>query len=124
MEIGEKAARKPKLMKMGVMTAVTIGIHNFRKECYVYGCLDNPTLGISIATAIAIHNIPEGIAVPFLSIMPREAAKSIWYHPAVRFGRTSGSLTYIPHTHAVPVTRSYGMCLCGSSRYYGVHLCR
>ena len=25
--------------------------------------IDNPTLGISIAIAIALHNIPEGIAV-------------------------------------------------------------
>ncbi|HQB23621.1 MAG TPA: zinc transporter ZupT [Bacteroidales bacterium] len=64
MELGEKAAGKPKLMKMGVMTAVTIGIHNFPEGIATFmAALDNPTLGISIATAIAIHNIPEGIAV-------------------------------------------------------------
>jgi ZIP family zinc transporter len=64
MELGEKAAGKPKLMKMGVMTAVAIGIHNFPEGIATFmAALDNPTLGISIATAIAIHNIPEGIAV-------------------------------------------------------------
>ena len=51
-------------MKMGVMTAVAICIHNFPEGIATFmAALDNPTLGISIATAIAIHNIPEGIAV-------------------------------------------------------------
>ncbi|NDW12732.1 zinc transporter ZupT [Bacteroides sp. 214] len=53
-----------KLMKMGVMTALAIGIHNFPEGIATFtSAIENPTLGVAIATAIAIHNIPEGIAV-------------------------------------------------------------
>lgn len=52
------------LMRMGVMTAVAIGIHNFPEGIATFtAAVQNPTLGIAIAAAIAIHNIPEGIAV-------------------------------------------------------------
>lgn len=53
-----------KLMKMGVMTALAIGIHNFPEGIATFvAAIENPTLGLAIAVAIAIHNIPEGIAV-------------------------------------------------------------
>ena len=53
-----------KLMRMGLMTALVIGIHNFPEGIATFmSAIDNPTLGIAIAAAIAIHNIPEGIAV-------------------------------------------------------------
>ena len=56
--------RNAKLMKMGVMTALAIAIHNFPEGIATFtAALENPTLGIAIAAAIAIHNIPEGIAV-------------------------------------------------------------
>lgn len=56
--------RDPKLMKMGVMTALAIGIHNFPEGIATFAsAVENPALGIAIAAAIAIHNIPEGIAV-------------------------------------------------------------
>ena len=56
--------RNRKLMRMGLMTALVIGIHNFPEGVATFmSALDNPTLGIAIAAAIAIHNIPEGIAV-------------------------------------------------------------
>lgn len=55
---------EPKLMKMGVMTALAITIHNFPEGIATFiSAVENPALGIAIATAIAIHNIPEGIAV-------------------------------------------------------------
>ncbi len=55
---------KSKLMRMGVMTALAIGVHNFPEGMATFmAAWDNPTLGIAIAVAIAIHNIPEGIAV-------------------------------------------------------------
>ena len=54
----------PRLMRMGVMTALAIGIHNFPEGIATFAtAVENPTLGIAIAVAIAIHNIPEGIAV-------------------------------------------------------------
>lgn len=54
----------PKLMRMGVMTALAIAIHNFPEGIATFTtAVDNRTLGVAIAVAIAIHNIPEGIAV-------------------------------------------------------------
>ncbi len=51
-------------MRMGLMTALAIGIHNFPEGIATFAtAVENPTLGIAIAVAIAIHNIPEGIAV-------------------------------------------------------------
>jgi ZIP family zinc transporter len=55
---------KNKLMRMGLFSALAIGIHNFPEGLATFMAgLHTPTLGISIAVAIAIHNIPEGLAV-------------------------------------------------------------
>lgn len=63
----EEMKRRPrhgKLMRMGVMTALAIGIHNLPEGIATFmTAMDDTTLGIAIAVAIAIHNIPEGIAV-------------------------------------------------------------
>ena len=64
MEKSESENNKQKLMRMGVFSALAIGIHNFPEGLATFiGALQDPALGISIAIAIAIHNIPEGIAV-------------------------------------------------------------
>lgn len=56
--------RRGGLMRVGIMTALVIGIHNFPEGIATFmSAVDNPALGIAIAAAIAIHNIPEGIAV-------------------------------------------------------------
>jgi len=53
-----------KLLRMGLFTALAIGIHNFPEGMITFfSTLQNPVMGFSIAAAIAIHNIPEGIAV-------------------------------------------------------------
>ncbi|SEA34860.1 zinc transporter, ZIP family [Desulfuromusa kysingii] len=53
-----------KLKRMGMFTALAIGIHNFPEGLATFtAALTDPSLGIAIAVAIAIHNIPEGIAV-------------------------------------------------------------
>lgn len=63
-EMDRQDAKNPKLMRMGVMTALAIAIHNFPEGIATFTtALENPTLGIAIAAAVAIHNIPEGIAV-------------------------------------------------------------
>ena len=55
---------KSKLMRMGMLTALAIGIHNFPEGLATFtAAINDPELGIAIAIAIAIHNIPEGIAV-------------------------------------------------------------
>ena len=52
----DKQPRNPKLMRMGVLTALAIGIHNFPEGIATFtSAVDNMTLGVAI--------IPEGIAV-------------------------------------------------------------
>ncbi len=53
-----------KLMRMGLFTALAIGIHNFPEGLATFlAALQDPDLGIAIAIAVALHNIPEGISV-------------------------------------------------------------
>ena len=55
---------KSALMRMGLLSALAIAIHNFPEGLATFtGALQDPALGLSIAVAIAIHNVPEGIAV-------------------------------------------------------------
>ena len=65
-----KAPAKPqpghekKLMRMGLFTALAIGIHNFPEGLATFlAALEDPSLGVAIAIAIALHNIPEGVSV-------------------------------------------------------------
>jgi ZIP family zinc transporter len=58
------AVRDPKLVRMGLFTALAIAIHNFPEGIATFFAgLTEPELAIPVAIAIAIHNIPEGIAV-------------------------------------------------------------
>ncbi len=53
-----------KLLRMGLFTALAIGIHNFPEGLATFlAALEDPSVGIAIAIAIALHNIPEGISV-------------------------------------------------------------
>lgn len=59
-----KKDRDEGLVKMGVIAALAIGIHNFPEGLATFvSALQDPALGLSVAVAVAIHNIPEGIAV-------------------------------------------------------------
>lgn len=61
--LNNKDTRSSALKRMGFMTALAIGIHNFPEGLATFtSALKDPHLGIAIAIAIAIHNIPEGIA--------------------------------------------------------------
>lgn len=60
----EHAVHPDKLMRMGLFTALAIGIHNFPEGLATFlAALHDPQLGIAIAVAVALHNIPEGISV-------------------------------------------------------------
>lgn len=64
MEHATPEQKDKKLLRMGVFTALAIGIHNFPEGLATFtAALTDPNLGLAIAVAIAIHNIPEGIAV-------------------------------------------------------------
>jgi ZIP family zinc transporter len=62
--IHDHSSHHHKLMRMGLFTALAIGIHNFPEGLATFlAALQDPTLGVAIAVAIALHNIPEGISV-------------------------------------------------------------
>jgi ZIP family zinc transporter len=69
-----------KLLRMGLFSALAIGIHNFPEGLATFmGALTDPALGISIAVAIAIHNIPEGIAVSVpIYFSTKSRKKAFW----------------------------------------------
>lgn len=50
--------------KMGLMTALAIGLHNFPEGLATFvATLHDPSVGAALAVAIGIHNIPEGLCV-------------------------------------------------------------
>jgi ZIP family zinc transporter len=60
----KKAKDFKNLYRMGILMALAISIHNIPEGLVTFlSTMTNPELGISIAIAVAIHNIPEGIAV-------------------------------------------------------------
>ena len=64
MDNKKEAKNFNKLYRMGLMTAVAVGIHNFPEGIATFmSAMTDPALGVAIAIAIAIHNIPEGIAI-------------------------------------------------------------
>lgn len=55
---------KKKLVRMGLNTALAIGLHNFPEGLATFvTALHDPTVGVVLAVAIGIHNIPEGLCV-------------------------------------------------------------
>ncbi len=60
----DHALHQKSLLRMGLFTALAIGIHNFPEGLATFlAALEDPGLGVAIAVAIALHNIPEGISV-------------------------------------------------------------
>lgn len=59
------AGKSSGLMRVGVLTALGIAIHNFPEGMVTFSSVatGDVALGIKVAIAIAIHNVPEGIAV-------------------------------------------------------------
>lgn len=64
-DLDENSKQKnQKLLRMGLFTALAVGIHNFPEGLATFiSALQDPSIAIPITIAIAIHNIPEGIAV-------------------------------------------------------------
>lgn len=63
-DMNRTPSKNGKFMKMGILTALAVAIHNFPEGIATFmAVIESPTLGVVIAVAIAIHNIPEGIAI-------------------------------------------------------------
>lgn len=127
---------KSKLMRMGLFSALAIGIHNFPEGLATFmAAMTTPTLGISIAVAIAIHNIPEGLAVSvpvyyatrskrkaflysFLSGLAEPIGAIIgyfllkWFFSDAAFGfvfaGVAGIMVYISLDELLPTAEEYG----------------
>jgi zinc transporter, ZIP family len=126
----------PKLMRMGMMTALAIAIHNFPEGLATFtAALSDPGLGVAIAIAVAIHNIPEGIAVSIpIFYATGSRKKAFWYSfasglaepvgaivgflillpfmgPAVfggLFAAVAGIMVFISLDELLPTARKYG----------------
>lgn len=133
---GTSEAHKAKLMRMGLFTALAIGIHNFPEGLATFtAAISDPSLGIPIAVAIAIHNIPEGIAVAvpifyatgskmkafrlsFLSGLSEPVGALLGYVLLFRFfndamfgfifASVAGIMVYISLDELLPSAREYG----------------
>ncbi len=126
----------PRLMRMGLLSAVAIGIHNFPEGLATFmAALQDPALGVSITVAIAIHNIPEGIAVAIpvffatgnrrkafiystLSGLSEPVGALIGYlflrsffndvTFGIMFGMVAGIMVFISLDELLPTAREYG----------------
>lgn len=125
-----------KLLRMGIFTALAVGIHNF-PEGFVtfFSTLRDPVLGLSIAAAVAIHNIPEGIAVAVPIFYATGSRKQAFYWALISglaepigaligyivlarflndivygiiFAGVAGIMVYISFDQLLPASREYG----------------
>jgi ZIP family zinc transporter len=139
--------KSPHLMRLGVLTALAIGVHNFPEGIATFAAaLSDVRIGVSIAIAIAIHNIPEGIsvAVPIM-YATGSRKKAFWYsflsgvsEPAgalvgylvlrpffsqtlfgVLFGGVAGIMVFISLDELLPTAKKYAT---GHVAIYGVGL--
>jgi ZIP family zinc transporter len=135
-EMQQAVVRQKRLMRMGLVTALAIGIHNLPEGLVTFvGTLADPKIGIAIAVAIAVHNIPEGISVSvpiyfatgsrkkafwlsFLSGVSEPIGALIGYtilRPifsetvfGVLFGSVAGIMVFISLDELFPAAREYG----------------
>ncbi len=70
-----------KLHRLGLLTALAIGIHNFPEGIATFfAALTDRTVGLSVALAIALHNIPEGISISIpVYYATGNRRKAFWY---------------------------------------------
>ncbi len=79
--VHDHARHDAKLLRMGMFTALAIGIHNFPEGLATFlAALEDPGVGVAIALAIALHNIPEGISVsvPIYYATGRRGTAFVW----------------------------------------------
>lgn len=133
---GDKQVADPRLLRMGVFSALAIAIHNFPEGLATFTvALKDPQLGLPIAVAIAIHNIPEGITVSipvyyatgsrrrafllsFLSGFSEPAGALIGYFLlfpfmtdtlfGILFAGVAGIMVFISFDGLLPAAREYG----------------
>lgn len=131
-----KHLRRSKLLRIGLMAACAVAIHNFPEGFATFiSLMQDKTIGISVVIAIALHNIPEGIAVSMpIYYATHSRKKAFWYsfasgfaepigaaigylilRPflsqevlATVFAATAGIMVYISLDELLPAAREYG----------------
>lgn len=129
-------ANSPKLLRVGVVTALVLAIHNFPEGMVTFlTALKDVELAIAVAIAIALHNIPEGISVSvpiyyatgdrkrafwlsFLSGLAEPVGAVIGYAIlapflndhifGIIFGLISGVMVFISLDELLPAAEEYG----------------
>lgn len=80
-EHAKAGTRNKKLMSAGTLTAFGIAIHNLPEGLAVFvSSIGDIKLGIVLACAIAIHNIPEGIAVAMPIFYATKSKKKAFFY--------------------------------------------
>ena len=136
MDDAAEAAHFHGLYRMGLVTAIAIGLHNFPEGLATFvATLQDPALGFHIAFAVAVHNVPEGIAVAvpiyfatgsrkkafiysFLSGLSEPVGAVIGYALimnffsditfGVLFAMVAGIMVFISFDQLLPAARTYG----------------
>ncbi len=124
------------LKRIGILTALAIGLHNFPEGLATFATgINDINLGVAIAVAVAIHNIPEGIAVSvpiyhatgnrakafaysFLSGLAEPAGALIGFilfrpffsdaFMGVLLGAVAGIMVFISFDELLPAAEEYG----------------
>jgi ZIP family zinc transporter len=136
-DMADGGKKDPKLVRMGMFTALAIAIHNFPEGIATFMAgLTDTSIAIPIAVAIAIHNIPEGIAVSvpisfgtgsrrkgfylsFLSGLAEPIGALLAYFIlmpflndtlfGIIFGAVAGIMVFISIDELLPTAREYGL---------------
>ncbi len=136
-DVSKDNNKDPKLVRMGMFTALAIAIHNFPEGIATFMAgLSDTSIAIPIAVAIAIHNIPEGIAVSvpisygtgskrkgfilsFLSGLAEPVGALLAYFIlmpflsdtlfGVIFASVAGIMVFISIDELLPTAREYGL---------------
>jgi len=125
--------QRKELLRAGIVTAISIAIHNFPEGIVTFfSLIDEWELGVATAFAIAVHNIPEGISIaipyyyasenrwkafalafvsglaePFGALIGYAILGDRWGESAfgVMFGFTAGIMVYISLSQLLPLAR-------------------
>jgi len=128
-----KVERKTRLYRTGVITAISIALHNFPEGLVTFlAALADWKVGVSIAFAIAMHNIPEGVSIsvpyfyasesrwkafglaflsgiaePIGALIGWAILGSMWGHGVFgfMFGLTAGVMVFISFNQLFPLAR-------------------
>jgi len=134
-----------KLMRMGLLTALAITIHNFPEGLVTFlAAYEDGALGLAIAVAVALHNIPEGISVsvpifyatgsrrrafaysllsglaePLGAVIGYIVLRSVLNNGIIGglFGGIAGVMVFISLDELLPTSRAYGK---GHDSLYGL----